>query len=212
MRRARVSGVLAPSIQRTQSRWARSVSSFHNDCAAWDSAKAARRSAGILSFGSRPNTARFTVSPARAPDPASIALFTRSELLPDEFKSSGARNGWPLIVPSIVAMPRNFLPTASGRSSATEEPVRAACECRASRALKRSTTGSLFAMPQRWRVDARPPTFSGLERYRLLERDLVFELVAGAVGAAAGRRVRRGATATAAVEAAVGRIRVVAAR
>ena len=51
---------------------------------------------------------------------------------------------WPEL--EIVAMPRNFAPTAFGTSSAVEEPVFAVLTLRVSRALKRRTAGAASSL------------------------------------------------------------------
>jgi hypothetical protein len=48
---------------------------------------------GTVGSGSGPKIASFTVSPASAPAPLSMALFTRSQWLPNVLGSSAARKG-----------------------------------------------------------------------------------------------------------------------
>lgn len=57
------------------------------------SGEGTRRSAGTVGSGSDPKTASLTVSPARAPAPPSMALFTRNRWLPEAASSSAARKG-----------------------------------------------------------------------------------------------------------------------
>src|SRR5256884_1114559 len=76
-RRARVSGLLAESIQRIQSRRPMGVRSFHNVFASWESVRATGRSAGAVGSGAGPQIKRFTLSPAPAPAPPRMAVVTR---------------------------------------------------------------------------------------------------------------------------------------
>ncbi len=52
--------------------------------------RATRRSAGIVGSGSGPKITSFTVSPASAPAPSRMAVFTRSQWLPDVLGSKCA--------------------------------------------------------------------------------------------------------------------------
>jgi hypothetical protein len=141
IRRARVSGRLAETIQWIQSLRAIGVMSDHNARAFGDAARAFRRSAGTLGSGSSPDGAisSVTTSPASAPAASHIFRFTLSQWLLWPSGSSVARKGKPLMVASTVVIPRegSFALTFFGRVRKVQEPTFPVAAGRKSFALKR---------------------------------------------------------------------------